>query len=327
MPTIEARTPSTVQNVVEPVAPAASVQAPIPATRAELIAIAEADYDARLVAIDRALIRDIFSPANDAGATATQLEGKVASSAVDCLSYLLILTAIDYRCWQQEEGVIVRYHHQGKVGRSALWAAFSTAWGLDDLAPDRLRAALAERGINGVFGNISDPAGRQKILDEILGGRSVDTFCATVIRQGRLLEKVTVADASALARRFPTAFADRYLIKAQFALAMFSGCARRAGISHDAANLTAFADDQAPRILRTLGVLRYAQEVADAVEAWQLLASESAVERAIRAATILACEEIAAHTGRTAVDVDGLLRLSQDVDSTAPFHLTETTSY
>jgi len=51
------------------------------------------------------------------------------------------------------------------------------------LAPDRLRAALAERGINGVFGNISDPAGRQKILDEILGGRSVDTFCATVIRQ------------------------------------------------------------------------------------------------------------------------------------------------
>jgi len=133
-----------------------------------------------------------------------------------------------------------------------------------------------------------------------------------------------VADASAWLDAFPTAFADRYLIKAQFALAMFSGCARRAGISHDAANLTAFADDQAPRILRTLGVLRYAQEVADAVDAWQLLASESAVERAIRAATILACEEIAAHTGRTAVDVDGLLRLSQDVDSTTPFHLTET---
>jgi Potential Queuosine, Q, salvage protein family len=327
MPTVEAATPRLVQRALESVVLAAPPQARVPATRAELIAVAESDYDARLVAIDRDQIRDIFSPAVDAGATAIQLEGNVASSAVDCLAYLLTVTAINYRCWRRGAGGVVRYQRGGKVGRPALWEAFSAAWGLDDPAPQRLRAALAQRGMHGVFGDIPDPAGRQKILDEMLGAGAVDTFCATVVRQGRLLEKVTVDDASALARRFPVAFADRYLMKAQLALALFSGCARHAGISHDATNLTALADEDAPRILRSLGVLKYASEVAEAVDAWQLLPIGSAAERAIRAATILACEEVAAHTGRTAIEVDSLLRLSRDVDSAAPFHLTETTAY
>jgi hypothetical protein len=300
---------------------------PFPANRAGLIAIAESDYAPRLVGIERDRISDIFWTLDYLAPTVVQLEGKVASNAAGSLAFLLIVSAINYQFWRRKAGAIVRYHHAGKIGAQALWEAFSSAWGLDDATPDRFRAALAERGVSGVFGDIPDLAGRKKILDEMLFERAVETFCATVIRQGRLLQRVTVADASALARRFPIAFGDPYLKKAQLALAMFSACARGAGISHDAANLTALANYRLPRVLRALGVLRYSNDVAGAVDARHLLPAGSAAERAIRAATILACEEIAAHTGKTAADVEILLWSSRDASSTAPFHLTETTWY
>jgi len=301
---------------------------PIAASRAELIAIAESDHAPRLVGIDRDRISDIFWSFDNVGPTVVRLEGKVASNAAHCLAYLVIANAINYQFWQRKENALVRYHHARKTGAQALWEAFADAWGPDDATPGRFQAALVERGIKGVFGDIPDAIGREKILDEIFAGRAVETFCATVVQQGRLTERVSVADASALARRFPTAFADPYLTKAQRALAMFSACARGAGISHDAANLTALADHRVPRALRALGVLRYSKEVADPVDARHLLPAGSAAERAIRAATILACEEIAAHTGKSAADVEVLLWSSQDaISAAAPFHLTETTRY
>jgi hypothetical protein len=310
-----------------PSTPGPASDGPIPATRAELIAIAESDYAPGLVGIRRDRISDIFWPLGEVEPRVIQVGGRAASNAAGSLAFLLIVTAINYQLWQRKAGAIVRYHHAAETGAPALWGACSSAWGLEDPTPDQFRAALAEGGIVGVFGDIPVPAGRKKILDEILSERAVDTFCATVIRQGLLLQRVTVADARAIAQRFPIAFADPYLVKAQLALAMFSACARGAGISHDAANLTAFADYRIPWVLRALGILRYSKDVADAVDSWHLLPTRSAAERAVRAATILACEEIAAHTGRTAVDVDLLLWASQEVSSTAPFHLTETTSY
>ena len=93
------------------------------------------------------------------------------------------------------------------------------------------------------------------------------------------------------------------------------------------AGLTAMADYQVPRVLRALGVLEYCPSLADRINRHDLLEEGGPEELAIRAATIIACEAIAAHTGGTSADIDNLLWLSQDIAGDAPFHLTETPLY
>ena len=57
----------------------------------------------------------------------------------------------------------------------------------------------------------------------------------------------------------------------------------------DLERLTAFADYIVPAGLRAMGVLRYSDELARAVDSWQLLDAGSSWEVEIRAATVWAC--------------------------------------
>ena len=66
------------------------------------------------------------------------------------------------------------------------------------------------------------------------------------------------------------------------------------GAFHDISQLTMFADYRVPVVLRELGVLRYAQQLAAAVDARQELAAGSAEELEIRAATVVAIERLRA---------------------------------
>ena len=92
-------------------------------------------------------------------------------------------------------------------------------------------------------------------------------------------------------------------------------------------DVKAFADYQMPRVLRALGILDYTQSLADAVDRGVLIPILSAGERAIRAATILACEDIAKVTDATPADVDNLLWQSQGAAGQTLFHRTRTTWY
>ncbi|MPN62756.1 hypothetical protein SDC9_210509 [bioreactor metagenome] len=138
---------------------------------------------------------------------------------------------------------------------------------------------------------------------------------------------MTVAQAAGLAAIFPLAFDDPYLKKAQLALSMIAAFLRSTGNDVGAEDLTAFADYQVPRVLRGLGVLAYSTSLADKVDQRILLTENGQEELSIRAATVLACEAIAAHTGGTSADIDNLLWLSQDIAGETPFHLTETRWY
>lgn len=108
---------------------------------------------------------------------------------------------------------------------------------------------------------------------------------------------------------------------------MIAAVLRDTGIAVNVADLTAFADYQVPRVLRALGVLDYSPSLADRVDHHHLLEEGGQEELSIRAATIIACEAIAAHTGGTSADIDNLLWLSQDIAGETPFHLTETRWY
>jgi len=62
-----------------------------------------------------------------------------------------------------------------------------------------------------------------------------------------------------------------------------------------------------PRVLRALGILRYGETLARKVDAKILIEANSAEERAIRAASVLAVERISAYLHVPAEAIDNLL--------------------
>lgn len=299
----------------------------IPTSREELLAIAQSDYDPSLAHVDDERIQRTAWPLDSLRPMVIGLNGAVASSRVGALSFLIIMTALNYRFWEVEDGRTVRrYAHLGKTGARALWAAFEEAWGKDCATSTVLARRFEDSGVAGLFGAIPDPDSREEILSELLAGDIADV-CAVLCAKIESANSVTVSDATVLATAFPQAFGDPYLKKAQLALAMYAAFRRYLGTETDATDLTAFADYQVPRVLRALGILQYSESLAEQVDSGILLPNASAQERAIRGATILACERIAAHSMASPADVDGLLWSSQVLASDSRFHLTCTTWY
>lgn len=223
------------------------------------------------------------------------------------------------------DGVILSTFN-GQSGARALWTAFKAAWGVDETSPSVFAARLADIGVPGLFGDIPDAPSRGAILHEMLRS-DLAAIASKTVAKITADGGVTVADAAELAATFPTAFGDRYLKKSQLALSIFGAYLRDGGTDVNTRDLTAFADYQVPRVLRALGILRYSDGLAAMVDGGDLIPQDSAEERSIRAATIIACEQIATHCQASAADIDNLLWLSQDLAQDAPFHLTTTTRY
>jgi hypothetical protein len=133
--------------------------------------------------------------------------------------------------------------------------------------------------------------------------------------------------ARALARGMPF-FADRGFYKrAQIAandLAL-AGVAEFADIDE----LTVFADNLVPHVLRLDGVLVYDDALARAIDAGELLPAGSEQEREIRACAVHACELLARHAGVPPRTLDNWLwnRGRHPPYSERPAHLTRTVFY
>jgi hypothetical protein len=295
-------------------------------SRYEVLARANDDFNAAVVDIDVAMIGHISWPLDNLKPMVIHLNGAVSDSPVHALRFLLLMTSINYRFWHIRAGQFLRYTHFDKTGARALLASFEKAWGSEDATARQFKQKFENEGVVGIFGNIPKWEFRKQILKELLIG-DLDIVSHELTRKIDSDHTATVADASALAFHFPTAFGDPYLKKAQLALSMYSAYLRSKGASIDVSDLTAFADYQVPRVLRALGILKYSPSLATTVDSGIVIPRDSVEERAIRAATILACEHIAEHCNASAADIDCLLWQSQNIASDTRFHLTETTWY
>jgi len=86
----------------------------------------------------------------------------------------------------------------------------------------------------------------------------------------------------------------RFFKRAQILVADLAGAlaGTSLGTFHDLSSLTAFADYKVPQVLRQLGILDYAPDLADRIRHRSLIAAGSREEIEIRAATVQACERI-----------------------------------
>lgn len=86
------------------------------------------------------------------------------------------------------------------------------------------------------------------------------------------------------------------------------------------------ADYQIPKMLRWKGVLDYSRKLSDLIANHELIPAGSLMECEIRAASIVACEQLAELSGKSMCEVDDYL-WSNRHNCNDPFHLTVTTDY
>jgi hypothetical protein len=79
-------------------------------------------------------------------------------------------------------------------------------------------------------------------------------------------------------------------------------------------------------MLQYYGILDYDEELQDAIESEQQIQKGSIAECEIRAATILACQQLCYETKWTTPQIDGYFWLRRKEVET-PFHLTITSDY
>ena len=298
----------------------------IMSARDRVLAWAHMCFKPELVDINAAKLAELSPPAGAMSPMKAELIGKpMGRSLTDAIKYLIVLNSLNYRFWSLEAGNFFRYEVLGAVGAMGMRKAFIAAWG-DDATPATMRKALLGRTIEEVFGDIPDPESRREILMEVLDETRLDRAADALVTQISLSGAVTVDSAALLANLFPFAYSDTYLKKAQLALAEIAGHCFEAGIAVKP-TLTVFADYQVPRVLRALGVLKYSSALSDLVDNQKLLTKYGTEEEAIRAATILAGEQIAERFSVDPSVVDNYLWTHRALAGKAPFHLTETTEY
>jgi hypothetical protein len=119
-----------------------------------------------------------------------------------------------------------------------------------------------------------------------------------------------------------------FLKRAQIAAADLARAG--AAVFDDIPRLTLFADNLVPHVLRLDGILTFAPDLVERIEAGELLEHGSPEEVEIRACAVHAVELlVAARTGSCAAEVDQLLwqRGQQPAYKASPRHRSRCTAY
>lgn len=235
------------------------------------------------------------------------------------VQYYLVLNSINHQFWSLDEnGAMVRYQNNGKVGALAMHEGIEALILAKGFAPSPV---LTAGDINMHFGAIPDPEQRRDILNEAFtkSGTLAETLLSEVSGGWGVME------ALAISQTLPAGYKDEALKKAQLALFMSSQALGAIGL-HVPVEVTVFADYQLPKVMRHLGQLEFHPELAAKIDRGELLPADGTEERAIRAATILCGEDTSARSGVSIGDLDYWYWLQRN-DTAFSFHRTLTVAY
>lgn len=301
---------------------------------------AEEDYNGSLVSVNVEAIEYLERPA-DLKAMGASLSGILADDPEFFVPYFIVMNTMNYQFWDKEpEQELSRYCKDGKIGALAMQESFQKAWESAFQRTDGpcLSRSLATaqillqeilwNGVEFVFGNIPAADTRLEILKEVLATTgTLATLTKEILNSCYNDKKLSWTHARALAACYPKGYGDRYLKKAQLTLMFIAGQWQEKLNSPIELDVSAAADYQLPKVLRAEGVLVYGPELAQAVDTELLIEEDSPQERAIRAATIKACERLSKRFNCTIAEVDFWIWLMRNSAKTAKFHLTKTTKY
>lgn len=300
---------------------------------------AYADFDPCLVDIDTSKLNSLPFPKGLQG-IGSSLDNEVGSDPDLFIPYLVAMNVLNFQFFDIRDGKFLRYEHEGKQGALAMQAAFHKAWasgltlepvmhplGRSMTAATLLRERIVAGEIENIFGPISAANKRVELLLEVLTPAILQPRSQTLKLRCARDANLSWRDAVELTYAFPLGYGDRYLKKAQLTLMFIAGQWKQATGTRISLDVTAAADYQLPKVLASLGLINYAPALQERIKAGKPIKKGSIEERAIRAATILAVQQLCCHFGCLVEEVDFWLWMNRNVDKTALFHRTETTDY
>ncbi len=307
---------------------------------------------ARDVRINQAKVRSVARevinhPVHPAVTTwATDHLDSIRLSDEELANYVLVLDALNFYFWGNPRWR-VSWHGESENGYWALTIALRRA--MQEGYP--ITDARYLESIPGI--DVAHILRGESVIPAFAArARNLEEVGAALLRDhdGRFLSCVHGANGSAAAllrhiiALFPSfvdvrAYDSRiipFYKRAQILVSDLHAAFESRGVTlfNDLSSLTAFADYKVPQVLSQLGVLQYSPRLRQMLMAHAELPEGSPLEVEIRAATIMAVEEIAAATAAAGVSLPPyaidwhLWALGQrDGMSSLPYHRTRTTSY
>lgn len=237
----------------------------------------------------------------------------------DVIKFIIGLNSINYKYWDLVDDTFIRYKNNNQEGALAAFDGFVNLW-------ENVKYPVSEADVIKYFGNIPDIKSRVEILNESLNPTLLETVSELILDKLEYVAVINTDFAFEVANLMPKSFKEPYLKKIQLALYEIVIHTRKYNpeIIED---LTVAADYQLPKVLEAIGILEYNSKLTDKISKHQLIEEGSKEEKAIRAATIIACELISNEHNVSIPTVDRALWLARKNYTNKNFHLTKTTAY
>ncbi len=283
------------------------------------------DYDADIVSIDEKALKNLKINDEQKNVLAhNEIDALKDKSTKESIRFLIALNSINYQFWDLSEGQFIRYQNKGKVGALGSFEGFVSLYKeLDENSFDT--SLINQQSMKEHFGNIPDAERRSKILREAFDITKFEQVYE-VIESHIKKDKINVDLAEKIANIMPVSYEDPYLKKIQLALYEIAQIYVDKGKYVDC-EITVAADYQIPKVLEGLGVLKYSPELSKKIDSFELIEENSKEEKALRAATILACEHISENHQISIPALDRMLWLARNDFKDKKFHLTKTSNY
>lgn len=283
------------------------------------------DYQPNIVSINSSVIEDlIFNEQHRSIHFHNQTNSLSSLSIYNTFKFLISLNSINYQFWSIQNNQLVRYQNHNLVGALAMFDGFSRLFEyMVKINFDTNYLTLQH--IQDFFGDIPVPIERLSILKESFDQHLFNDVL-TILEQHIQLKNFNVALAKKISNIMPISYHDPYLKKIQLCLYEMANYLNFLGYDIKI-DVTVAADYQIPKVLEHLGVLTYSNQLIDTIQKKEKILSYSDMERAIRSATILSCEDISQKHNISIACLDRFLWLSRNDCHNKNFHLTETPYY
>lgn len=241
------------------------------------------------------------------------------------INFILGYQSINYQHWSiNKHNRLERYEYEERIGADALLFGFQNLFiktNQNTISPDFLK----ETNITNFFGDVPDKKGRLEILKESLNKHKL-------IKANKIIEVavennlIDISTAYQIADVMPKSFSDPYLKKIQLALYEIGELLQITN-PRLKIDLTVSVEYQIPKVLNALGILKYDNNLLDSIDSATTIEVDSMQERAIRAASLLACEKICEINKIDGPYLHMLLWEQRKNFGNLKFHLTKTKRY
>lgn len=238
--------------------------------------------------------------------------------------YILGQQSINFQYWNLDENNnYVRYTNGDDYGAVAAYKGYDKLF--QEIITGKKITDFTFSDLISFFGNIPNLTGRYQNLKESLNIVNFELAYAVLESDMANNQLVDSNTAKKIAEIMPESFGDPYLKKIQLA---FFEIFELMKIKYPRLQLdvTVAADYQIPKVLNGLSILEYSNGLKNKIRNHIILYEGSEEEKAIRSASILACEEISKYHNIPIPLLDKYLWEERN-KFTENFHLTITKRY